>query len=76
MHVFEQILCAPLRESPFLGDCWPLAHEGWERRRGKQSLDCVSMMEGFPETASVRQLYFTVPGIEYIRALRGTGRKG
>ena len=50
--------------------CWPLAHEGGERRRGKQSLDCGSMMEGFPETASVRQLSFIVPGVGYIRALK------
>lgn len=31
----------------------------------------VSMMEGLTETASVRQLSFIVPGVGYIRALRG-----
>ena len=30
----------------------------------------VSMMEGLTETASVRQLYFIVPGVGYIRALK------
>lgn len=36
----------------------------------------VSMMEGLLMTASVRQLYFIVPEAGYIRALKGTGRKG
>jgi hypothetical protein len=36
----------------------------------------LSITEGLPETASVRQLYFSVPEVGYIRALKGIGGKG
>jgi hypothetical protein len=36
----------------------------------------VNVVEGLPETAAVRQVYFIVSGIGYRRALRVTGRKG
>jgi len=49
----------------------PLKAEGAEEASRVQT--GVSMREGLPETASLTQLHFIIPGM---RALRGTGRKG
>lgn len=61
------------------GEChWPLALEGRAEQAEAVSrfLTIVSMPEALPETASVRQLYFSVPEVGYIRALKGIGGKG
>lgn len=36
----------------------------------------MSMTEDLPVTALVRQLYFIVPGVGYIKALRGMDGEG
>ena len=60
--------------SPGVVSHWP------ERTKGagmvSRVLMTVNVVEGLPETAAVRQVYFIVSGIGYRRALRVTGRKG
>lgn len=51
-----------------------MALQGERGRSGEQGLvDSEWDGNNFQETASVRHLYLTVPGLGYIRALRGMG---
>lgn len=56
---------------------WPQAHEGREKRnsnRGSEGHEYSRKTSG--ETAALRQLYFIVSGVGYMKALRRMGGIG